>query len=62
MIEVHLLFPNEVSVGAAHTIATQLEESLPKSLGVRAQVITHLEAAEDHHVVHRDERYTGRPD
>ncbi|MGA1999168.1 MAG: cation diffusion facilitator family transporter [Terriglobales bacterium] len=61
MIEVHLLFPYEVSVGEAHTIATQVEESLPKALGVRAQVITHLEAAEDHHKVHRDEHHTGRP-
>ena len=37
------------------------EESLPKVLGVPAQAITHLEAAEDHHVVPRDEHYTGRP-
>jgi divalent metal cation (Fe/Co/Zn/Cd) transporter len=61
MIEVHLLYPYEIAVGEAHTIATQVEESLPKALGVPAQVITHLEAAEDHHVVHGDEHYTGRP-
>jgi cation diffusion facilitator family transporter len=61
MVEVHLLFPYEISVGEAHTIATQVEESLPKVLGVPAQVITHLEAAEDHNLVHRDEHYTGRP-
>jgi cation diffusion facilitator family transporter len=61
MIEVHLLFPYEISVGEAHTLATQVEESLPKALGIPAQVITHLEAAEDHHVVHRDEHSTGRP-
>src|SRR5512147_793486 len=62
MIEVHLLFPYEISVGEAHSIATQVEESLPKVLGVPAQVITHLEAAEDHHVVHREQHYTGRSD
>lgn len=60
MIEVHLLFPYEVSVGQAHSIATQVEESLPKALGLRAQVITHLEAAEDHQEVHRDAHATGR--
>ncbi|MGZ7029532.1 MAG: cation diffusion facilitator family transporter [Terriglobales bacterium] len=61
MVEVHLLFPYDMSVGEAHTIATQVEESLPKVLGVPAQVITHLEAEEDHHLIHRDEHYTGRP-
>jgi cation diffusion facilitator family transporter len=61
MVEVHLLFPYGTSVGEAHSIATQVEESLPKVLGVPAQVLTHLEAAEDHHLVHRDEHYTGRP-
>ncbi len=61
LIEVHLLFPYQVSVGEAHSIATQVEESLPKALGIPAQVVTHLDASEDHHVVHRDEHYTGRP-
>ncbi len=61
MIEVHLLFRYGVSVGEAHTLATQVEEGLPKALGIPAQVITHLEAAEDHHVVHSAEHYTGRP-
>ncbi len=61
LVEIHLLFPYEISVGEAHAIATQVEESLPAALGLPAQVITHLEAAEDHHVVHSDEHYTGRP-
>ncbi len=62
LVEVHLLFPYGISVGEAHTVATQVEESLPKVLGVPAQVITHLEAAEDHDLVHRDEHSTGRRD
>ncbi len=61
LIEVHLLFPYGISVGEAHSIATQVEESLPNALGIPAQVITHLEAAEDHHEVHTSEHYTGRP-
>ncbi|MGI9103362.1 MAG: cation diffusion facilitator family transporter [Terriglobales bacterium] len=61
MIEVHLLFPYDISVGEAHILATQLEENLPRVLGMPAQVITHLEALEDHQVIHREEHYTGRP-
>jgi len=62
MVELHLLFPAGCSVGEAHTRATQLEERLPEVLGIPAEVITHLEAAEDHSQVHRDPHYTGRPE
>ncbi len=61
MVELHLLFPYGCPVGEAHNRATQLEEKLPEVLGVPAEVITHLEAAEDHQEVHRGEHYTGRP-
>jgi cation diffusion facilitator family transporter len=54
MIEVHLLFPYGTPVGDAHRKATQLEESLPAALGLPAQVVTHLESAEDHQEVHRE--------
>ncbi len=54
MIEVHLLFPYGTPVGDAHRKATQLEERLPAALGLPAQVVTHLESAEDHHEVHRE--------
>ncbi|HYX68059.1 MAG TPA: cation diffusion facilitator family transporter [Terriglobales bacterium] len=54
MIEVHLLFPYGTPVGDAHRKATALEERLPAALGLPAQVVTHLESAEDHHEVHRD--------
>jgi cation diffusion facilitator family transporter len=61
IIEVHLLFPRLTSVSEAHALATILEERLPVELGVPAEVITHLEALEDHAVVHHREHYTGRP-
>lgn len=61
MIELHLLFPYHVSVGEAHRLATRLEEELPQRLDVAAQVITHLEAIEDHGAVHDKEHYTGKP-
>jgi cation diffusion facilitator family transporter len=60
-VEIHLLFPYGVAVGEAHARATQLEESLPRVLGVPAHVITHLESAEDHHEIHREVHSTGRP-
>ncbi len=61
LIEIHLLFPHEVAVGEAHRIATRIEEELPKSLEIPAEVLTHLESLEDHADVHKEEHYTGRP-
>src|SRR5207245_11080544 len=61
MIELHLLFPSDCPVGEAHRLATLLEERLPETLGTPAEVVTHLEALEDHADVHREEHYTGVP-
>ena len=61
IIEVHLLFPRSTTVSDAHAAATIVEERLAAELGQPAEVITHLEALEDHSSVHRKEHYTGRP-
>jgi cation diffusion facilitator family transporter len=61
LVEVHLLFPSAMSVGEAHRLATELEERLPAALGLSAEVITHLEASDDHEVVHHAGHYTGKP-
>lgn len=61
-VEIHLLFPYEVSLGEAHRLATALEERLPSALGMPAEVVTHLEAVEDHEQVHETGHYTGRPE
>jgi cation diffusion facilitator family transporter len=61
IIEVHLLFPRLTSVADAHALATVLEERLSAELGMPAEVITHLEALEDHAEVHHHEHYTGKP-
>jgi cation diffusion facilitator family transporter len=61
IIEVHLLFPRLTSVSEAHALATTLEERLSAELGMPAEVITHLEALEDHSEVHHHEHYTGKP-
>jgi divalent metal cation (Fe/Co/Zn/Cd) transporter len=60
-VEVHLLFPYHTNLGDAHGRATQLEDRLVKTLGIPAEVITHLEAVEDHAHVHPEQHYTGKP-
>ena len=62
IIEVHLLFPHLTSISEAHRLATVLEERLPADLGMPAEVLTHLEALEDHAAVHREQHYTGKPE
>ncbi len=62
MVELHLLFPCDCAVGDAHQRATELEERLPGVLGMAMEVITHLEALEDHSKVHHNEHYMGRPE
>lgn len=61
IINVHLLFPYETGLGEAHRLATELEERLARLLATPAEVLTHLESAEDHGLVHGKEHYTGRP-
>jgi cation diffusion facilitator family transporter len=52
--EAHLLFPFDMPVGEAHRLATLLEEELSGALQRPVQILTHLEAIEDHREVHRD--------
>ena len=60
-VELHVLFPFDTPLGEAHRLATALEERLPRELGLPAEVVTHLEALEDHQAVHRSDHYTGEP-
>jgi cation diffusion facilitator family transporter len=52
MVTVHLLFEQTTPIGAAHRIATAFEQRLAAELRRPADVVTHLEAAEDHAQVH----------
>jgi cation diffusion facilitator family transporter len=61
LVEVHLLFAGTQTVAEAHRLATLLEERLPETLGQPAELITHLEAQDDHEAVHRALHYTGKP-
>jgi len=48
LVELHLLFPYETSLGEAHYIATLIEEAIELDFDQPVEVITHLEAQEDH--------------
>ncbi len=61
LVEVHLLFAGSQTVAEAHRLATRLEERLAETLGQPAEVVTHLEAQDDHEAVHRALHYTGKP-
>jgi len=51
-VEVHLLFPQTMTIREAHGIATAIEDAVAASLQSRTYVTTHLEAFEDHDHVH----------
>ncbi len=61
LVEVHLLFPGSETVAEAHRMATLVEDRLGETLGRPVEVITHLEALDDHEAVHRAAHYTGKP-
>ena len=54
-VDVHLLFPEDISLRAAHRIATEIEQAVSAQMDRRVIVTTHLECAEDHHALHPDE-------
>lgn len=53
LAEAHLIFPYATSLGSAHHTATLIEEALENGFGQPLEMLTHLEAAEDH-----DERHS----
>lgn len=48
LAEVHLLFPYDSSLGEAHEKATRIETAIEQGFGRPVEVVTHLEASEDH--------------
>jgi cation diffusion facilitator family transporter len=60
-VEFHLLFPVSTPLKTAHELATRIEEKIEKELGSRAEVISHLETAEDHDRVHTHQHYKEMP-
>ena len=54
-VELHLLFPDTMTVRQAHRIATEIERAVESSLKPSAHVTTHLEPQHDHSRIHRDD-------
>lgn len=61
IVHVHLLFPYQTPLGEAHRLATEIEQTLRDLLGAPVEVVTHLEAVEDHAEVHREKHFPGEP-
>jgi cation diffusion facilitator family transporter len=47
-VELHLLFPRGTPIEVAHARATEIERAIADGLETPADVLTHLESAEDH--------------
>jgi len=54
LAEVHLIFDYDTPVGEAHRLATAFERTLPARVPFDVEVVTHLEAFEDHDAIHAD--------
>lgn len=52
-LDVHLIFPDTMTIRAAHRIATDIERSIQRELPSSAHITTHLEPREDHDNLHR---------
>ncbi len=55
-VELHLLLPYQMPLGDAHHIATEVEERLAAALPYPVQFSAHMEAVEDHAMVHPAEQ------
>ena len=51
-VEVHLIFPKDISLADAHSTATAIERVVEESLEPRAFMTTHLESAANHDALH----------
>ena len=59
-LDVHLLFPKELSLSQAHEMATEIELSISTQIPKQIDFVSHLEPLEDHDAFH--ERLLGRKD
>lgn len=54
-VDVHLLFPDEISLKDAHWIATDIENAVRGSVARQLIITSHLECEGDHQALHPDE-------
>lgn len=52
-VEFHLLFPDDLKLGEAHEIASEIEYKLKKELDRESEISTHLELKKHHDDVHK---------
>ncbi|NGX60954.1 MAG: Ferrous-iron efflux pump FieF [Chlamydiae bacterium] len=52
VIEVHLLFPEDLALSSAHEIATLIEKKMERSFAQPTELVTHLEPLEGHDAIH----------
>jgi len=43
-VDYHLIFPDDMRMQEAHTLATHLEDAIRAEIGQSAEVFTHLES------------------
>lgn len=53
LIEFHLLFPEDLKLGEAHEIASEIEHHLQKNLDRDSEIFTHLELKKHHDDIHK---------
>ncbi len=51
-VEFHLLFPDDLKLGEAHEIASEIEHNLQKNLDTESEIFSHLELKKHHDDVH----------
>lgn len=51
-VEVHLLFPGNISLREAHRTATEIEQAVNASIDKQVVITSHLECADDHDMLH----------
>lgn len=54
-VDVHLLFPDDISLKQAHKVATEIEKSVSDAMDRRVIITTHLECEGDHDAMHPGE-------
>jgi len=55
-VDVHFLFPDDISLREAHRISTQIESAVQHSVAHEVLITTHLECAGDHDELHPGDR------
>jgi cation diffusion facilitator family transporter len=59
LVDLHLLFTEEVSLGEAHRVATRVEKDLVEAMDSPLEVVTHLESVDDHTEAHAEHHCPG---